>query len=121
MTKRIVISLALSALAMPAMADCRDPTTQTEMNRCAALALSKADDELNSTYSKLIRQLDKSQQAEVKSIQLLWIRFKDQSCKYEASGAEGGSLQPLLRDTCLTRLTEDRTRDLKDWVKTAGQ
>lgn len=121
MHKRILLTLPLSLCALSAMADCKNPVTQTEMNQCAALDLSKADSELNATYRKLMRQLDKPQQTEVKAIQLLWIKFKDQNCRFESSSAEGGSMQALLRDTCLTRLTETRTKDLQGWARSLGQ
>lgn len=121
MNMQLFVAIALSLFAMPAMANCKDPMTQMEMNRCAALDLAKADSHLNATYKKLMPQLDGNQKAEVKAIQLTWIKFKDLNCKFESSSAEGGSMQPLLRDTCLTRLTEARTKDLKDWIEYFGQ
>lgn len=122
MNKRI-FSLALTALvAMPlaALADCTDPQTQSEMNMCANQDLAKADAELNATYKALMRTLDKTQQAEVKAIQLLWIQFKNRTCHFESTSAEGGSIQPLLLSSCLTQLTKARTKDLKTWAQMFG-
>ncbi len=121
MHKQIFLAIALSLLATPVMANCKDPMTQTEMNQCAAIDLAKADAQLNAAYKKLMPQLDASQKAEVKAIQLAWIKFKDLNCKFESSSAEGGSMQPLLRDTCLTQLTEARTKVLQDWIQSFGQ
>lgn len=121
MHARMFTLVALSLLSFPVFAGCKNPMTQAEMNRCAALDLSTADGALNAAYKSLMRQLDKNQQAEVKAIQLSWIKFKDQNCRFEASSAEGGSMQPMLRDACLTQLTEERTNVLKNWIQTFGQ
>ena len=120
MKMRIFVAILLLACTVPAMANCKDPITQTEMNQCAAADLKRADAQLNASYKKLMTQLDANQKAEVKSIQLAWIKFKDLNCKFESSSAEGGSMQPLLRDTCLTQLTEARTKDLKSWIESFG-
>jgi uncharacterized protein YecT (DUF1311 family) len=88
--------------------------TQAEMNHCAALDLAKATDEINGTYSDLRRRLSKEQREELRQVQLAWITFKDKNCRLESTYAEGGSMQPLLHDTCLTRLTEQRNKELRE-------
>lgn len=115
------LGLTLLAMAGPAMADCTNPQTQMDMNRCAALDLAKATDGINASYQALMRRLDPGQQAELKAIQRQWISFKDRNCAFDASFVEGGSMQPLVRDACLTALTRERTQQLDTWLKTLGQ
>jgi uncharacterized protein YecT (DUF1311 family) len=92
-----------------------------EMNQCAALDLAKATDEINATYSDFRRRLPKSRQEDIKKVQLAWITYKDRNCRLESMQAEGGSLQPLIRDVCLTRLTEERNTELKELVRLLAQ
>lgn len=112
---RALMFSVLLLIAGPAAAqvNCDNATTQADMNRCAALDLQRANDEINATYADLRRGLSKAQQEELRQIQLAWIRFKDLQCQLESSVAEGGSMQPLLRDTCLTTLTNQRNTELR--------
>jgi uncharacterized protein YecT (DUF1311 family) len=121
MLKKLCASTLLFLFGIPALANCLDLKTQADMNACAAAEFTKADAKLNAAYKKLVPLLDAKQKAEVKAIQLAWIKFKEANCKFESSSAEGGSMQPLLRSTCLTNLTESRTKDLNNWIQSFGQ
>lgn len=91
--------------------------TQLEMNLCAAENYKKADAELNKTWKLLIANLLDEEVEELREVQRLWLRFRDAHCDYEAARYEGGSIQPLIRYTCLQTLTETRTEQLKDRLK----
>ncbi|MDX7780227.1 lysozyme inhibitor LprI family protein [Aeromonas hydrophila] len=56
--------------------------------------------------------LDKEQLGRLKTAQRAWITFRDAQCRYEAGVYEGGSIDPLVHSSCLTKLTEQRTKDL---------
>jgi uncharacterized protein YecT (DUF1311 family) len=46
--------------------------------------------------------------------QRLWVRYRDASCRFEASmEAGGGSAEPLARYDCLARLTDIRVKELE--------
>ncbi len=49
--------------------------------------------------------------------QRAWLNFRDKQCVIEAGQYAGGSMQPMVRAQCLTRLTKERTRQLAalDW------
>lgn len=120
MYKPFLVAAVLSCFATPALADCKNPVTQLDMNQCAASDLARADAKLNANYKKLMTLLDANQKAEVKGVQLAWIKFKDLNCRFESSSAEGGSMQPLLRDSCLIDLTEARNKDILSWIESFG-
>ena len=42
-----------------------------------------------------------------------WIKFRDGACKAEGFLFRGGTMEPLIIATCLTRLTQRRTSDLQ--------
>ncbi|NJO13902.1 MAG: DUF1311 domain-containing protein [Rhizobiales bacterium] len=42
-----------------------------------------------------------------------WLRYRDAHCALEGYIARGGSLEPLLNSSCKTRLTQERTEELK--------
>ena len=98
-------------------ANCSSPTTQFEMNACAGHELARETERINSTYGSLRRSLSPEEANELKLVQLLWIKYKDAACELESKSAEGGSMQPLLRDTCLTRLTKVRNQELSSLVE----
>ncbi|MCR9125067.1 MAG: lysozyme inhibitor LprI family protein [Rhodobacteraceae bacterium] len=121
--------IALAAiLGMPcALAAQTDPCdaarTQAEMNLCAAESYDAADRELNRVYRIAMDRaaardtmLDANQTPGtdlLRAAQRGWIAFRDLACAAESTLARGGSMQPLLRDTCMERLTLNRVADLR--------
>ena len=104
-----LLTLATSTVAQ----NCKAPTTQFDMSRCASIELETADKELNRVYGSYRGRLNTQQQTQIRDVQLAWIRYRDLSCKYEASGVEGGSAHGLILSNCLARMTTERTRELK--------
>ena len=102
----IAILLAHSFLCGAAYAACPGET-QMELNECAGMAYQKADKQLNQAYRKLQRTPD------LVAAQRAWITFRDAECKYQASGFDGGSIQPMVYANCLQSLTEDRIKQLE--------
>lgn len=97
--------------------ECREDGSMIEMKKCAQDKYSKIDRQLNQTYQTLMAKLDDNQRKQrLISAQRSWIQFRDKSCSYEASEALGGSLEGLLLTNCLTRVTDQRTSELKEYV-----
>jgi uncharacterized protein YecT (DUF1311 family) len=98
---------------------CYEPSTQADMDMCAANAYDMAQSLLNETYKQLLLKQDKSRQASLTQAQLAWVKFKDLQCAHEASVSQGGSIQPLVRSTCLTDLMQQRRQQLQALMQEA--
>lgn len=92
---------------------CASPRTQHAMNVCAAREHARADSTLNARYQDLVRNMPAAQLELLRTAQRAWIRFRDAECEHQASIYEGGSMQPMVRSSCLARLTEQRAEDLQ--------
>lgn len=121
--KKIILSiLLLSALLSPSDAPaqkrptqdpCANPRTQTAMNECADREYKAADLALNKIYKQLLSKLEGEQREGLKRVEQAWLKYRDANCDFEASFVEGGSMQPLVRSSCLADLTKKRTAELR--------
>lgn len=101
---------------------CTDLETQAGMNRCAIDKYQKANEELNKVYPQLMAKLSPEQKQKLKTAQTAWIQFRDAHCECAASfSAEGGSLEPLLKYSCLESQTRTRIKELKSLAQDVGQ
>jgi uncharacterized protein YecT (DUF1311 family) len=48
----------------------------------------------------------------LKKAQRAWIAYRDAVCEYEGYEARGGTMEPMLVNGCLARLTRTRTKEL---------
>lgn len=96
-----------------AKADCGDPQTQLELNECAAEEYEAADKELNAVYSSYRKSLPAESKTMLKEAQSAWIKFRDLSCAFEASGSIGGSIYHMVLSSCLAEKTRIRTEEIK--------
>jgi uncharacterized protein YecT (DUF1311 family) len=94
--------------------NCGDLPTQSEMNQCAAADYANVDRELNRIYGDYRSRLSEDQQRQLRESQRAWIRFRDSSCAYESSGVKGGSVYPLILNSCLANMTRTRIRQLAE-------
>lgn len=109
----LILSLMGSvALPVSAQVQCDYSGTQTQMNACAYRDYNRADAALNQAYKHAMSKLSDPTKTKLQQAQRLWIPYRDAACDAEASPFEGGSLQPLIRATCLQDLTETRTQNL---------
>ena len=92
---------------------CADLVTQSGMNRCAIYKYQKADEELNNIYPQTMGKVPSEHQQKLKVAQLAWIQFRDAHCDCEAFTYEGGSIQPLIKYSCLETETRSRIKQLK--------
>ena len=117
--------VALAAALCPAAAhagDCMDKaSTQTDMNACAAAALTAADSKLNSLYGEIEGRLagDSGAKKELVAAQRAWLAFRDAECAFASSGVAGGSVAPMIYSLCLEDQTQRRARDFDGYLKCA--
>lgn len=87
---------------------CTNAQTQSEINACAEAEYQAADAELNQVYQALVSQLPESDRAMLTTAEESWIAYRDSNCDFEQSLFAGGSIQPSVYYSCLTRMTNER-------------
>lgn len=107
--KRVLIAGAALLLSASALADeCASATTQTDLNTCTAQQYQAADKKLNQTYQAAMKRAAAPQRELLKKAQQAWIALRDADCAFAASGSEGGSVQPMIINQCMTEKTAER-------------
>lgn len=96
--------------------DCDYAGTQTQMNACAKRDYEISDKELNRVYGQLMRTLTPPKQKTLKKEQRAWLKERDPKCRKEANDeAEGGSMWPMLFESCRETSTKARIKQLKQF------
>ncbi|MGR7571707.1 lysozyme inhibitor LprI family protein [Klebsiella aerogenes] len=108
MKRTFIAAAALLASGAAWADDCSNANTQTEMNQCAAAQYQAADKKLNETWQQALKRASGQQQELLKKAQQAWISLRDADCAFLASGAEGGSMQPMLISQCMTDKSVER-------------
>lgn len=102
--------LDIDSLLIPndvsASLDCSDPHEQWQMNQCATLEYQRVDENLNRTYSQLKKALQPSLREQLRATAAAWIEHRNAVCTFERSRYKGGSIEPLIFYSCMTRETE---------------
>ena len=107
--KRTLLALTALLASGYALADeCTSANSQTEMDQCTAAQYQAADKKLNQTYQEALKRASGPQRERLKKAQRAWVALRDADCTVLSSGAEGGSLQPTLRNQCLSDKTVER-------------
>jgi uncharacterized protein YecT (DUF1311 family) len=86
--------------------------SQMELNQQAAADLRKSDEQLNAVYNKLRAKVSDAGKKSLQAAQQSWLRFRDQECEFETMGTVGGTIHSMIVAICLTRLTDQRIKDL---------
>lgn len=114
--RRIFLSACLVLLAGASAAraqECdRGDDSQQMMNICAAEDYQAADAKLNQAYQDLINSDDADDKKLLQVAQRAWISFRDAECAHSTAASSGGSIHPMEDSQCLTRLTNDRIKQL---------
>ncbi|MGC6111219.1 lysozyme inhibitor LprI family protein [Klebsiella aerogenes] len=108
MKRTLIAAAALLASGAAWADDCSNANTQTEMNQCAAAQYQAADKKLNETWQQALKRASGQQLELLKKAQQAWISLRDADCAFLASGAEGGSMQPMLLSQCMTDKSVER-------------
>jgi uncharacterized protein YecT (DUF1311 family) len=122
----ILLTFALLAAAPAQKPAQRDPCgddaqSQSEMNICADKKFKAADAALNRVYGQLAAKLEADARARLKTAEVSWLKYRDDNCDYESASFEGGSMRPLIRSSCLERMTKARTEELRGQFKELDQ
>ena len=126
-----LLSLPVISHSQESAINCKNATTQREINICAQREAQTADKKLNNTYQILQRRLAqdlrqggtaqinyaKQRYQKLINAQNAWIKFRDTSCEYERSAYEGGSIAPTIYYGCITKSTARRTADLQEYIQ----
>jgi uncharacterized protein YecT (DUF1311 family) len=101
--------------------DCANPQTQGDMNICADQDFQKSDDGLNLVWDDAKTNAENDDDTGEKSKALLtaqrnWLSFRDSQCEFEGLAAAGGSMQPLLISSCKSKMTDERVKQLREYI-----
>ena len=114
--RRILLSACLVVLAATAAAraqECdRSDDSQQMMNICAGEDYQAADARLNQAYQDQISSDDADGKRLLQVAQRAWITFRDAECAHSTAASAGGSIHAMEVSQCLTRLTNDRIKQL---------
>jgi uncharacterized protein YecT (DUF1311 family) len=115
----ILIAGPMLAGNATAAENCKYPQSQSGMNTCAGKDYELDDARLNTAYKELVSKLEKDRREKVKEIQIAWIKYRDLQCDFDSSNYEGGTMYSLVRSSCLSQITKQRTKDLKAMLEDA--
>jgi uncharacterized protein YecT (DUF1311 family) len=102
--------------AQDAVVDCENAMTQRDMNICSYEDYIAADRALNDTYAWALARTEDwgfGTQDALRAAQRAWIPYRDAACHAEGQLHEGGSIRPLIENTCKATLTTRRTQDMR--------
>ncbi|MBL0917760.1 MAG: DUF1311 domain-containing protein [Hydrogenophaga sp.] len=94
-------------------ADCSKAETQRQINACAYADFEHAQAAYAATYRDLSNGLDNAQRTLLRSAQTAWLQYRTAACDFEAAGVRGGSAEPMVRLQCQSRMTRERTAELR--------
>lgn len=114
--RRILLSACLVVLAGTSIVraqECdRSDDSQQMMNICAGEDYQAADARLNQAYQDLISSDDADGKRLLQAAQRAWIAFRDAECAHSTAASAGGSIHAMEVSQCLTRLTNERIKQL---------
>lgn len=116
---RRTIMLSSLALSTPLPAQ-----TQMQMYKQATAQLRSADSAMTARWKAVYEQMNRLDSRNTSrgggfgyaptalESQRAWLSFRDRECEIEAGRYAGGSMAPMARTQCLTRLTRERSAQL---------
>lgn len=100
----------------PPLQDCGSLQKQQAMNACAYENYQTVDAELNEGYQMIKGLLPEEGKRSLETAELAWLKFRDLDCEFERSQFEGGSIAPLILNSCLESRTNIRINELYEPV-----
>ncbi|UFH49374.1 lysozyme inhibitor LprI family protein [Pseudomonas sp. KNUC1026] len=119
------ILLASACSAAQAAQDCSGAVSTVDMQECAQKSLKAADADLNMSYQKLLKRLSGSSapgednaasRRKLINAQKAWIAFRDADCDAQYQAHIGGTLRGLVLLGCKQQHTEQRTKELDNYL-----
>lgn len=97
--------------------DCKNPSTTLEMQSCLRDEMEAADRELNELYRSIYSDLRRSKKqalaTEIAKDQRRWGKSRWKYCDEESSEEGGGTIVPLIFQSCYIQETHERVLELK--------
>lgn len=93
--------------------NCDDATTQSELTLCTAAESQQAEAERKATYQSVESTLGERGKQDLALAESAWQTFRDRDCDFAASRFEGGSIERMVFNDCLTRRTAARIQELQ--------
>ena len=115
----LVLGLLIAAPAgsVAVAAGCMDTAkTQAEMTGCAAQSARESEAMLQERFARgqeIAEARDHGAAVLLRRAQAAWARYRDLACSAEVAMYEGGSMQTLVEERCMDRLTRARDADLR--------
>lgn len=96
-----------------------EPQTTLHVNKCLQQAMVDWDKQLNEGYQQLRGKLSEKQKENLKSSQVLWIKFRDAEFNFVESQFEGmeGTMYPNLILTRKIEIIKHRVFELEKYLK----
>jgi uncharacterized protein YecT (DUF1311 family) len=109
-----------TSLILAQQPNCKSPQTTLDQSLCSSQEFQAADRKLNQVYQQLQPKLNSKQSQRLIVAQRSWLKFRDETCNYEAGHFEGGSLAPSVYGYCRARVTKERIKDLEGYLEQAS-
>lgn len=93
--------------------DCAKAETQRQLTACAYRDFEHSQAAYAAVYRDLSTGLDTGRRTLLRTAQKEWLDYRTAVCDFEASAVRGGSAEPMVRVMCQTRLTRERTNELR--------
>jgi uncharacterized protein YecT (DUF1311 family) len=103
----IVIALTIAAASTSVLAQ-----TQSDLNVTASQTAREAQAQLDKAVQTYRRRLTTQQKRMFDLSQRRWEVYRHAACEFQASGAAGGSVHPMVIDYCWRDYTMDRLKVL---------
>lgn len=116
---KFIITLSLALLSFPVSAqetiDCDNVTSQIAMNICSEQEFTEANQTLQERYTKILAAInDPAQKSLFQNAQDTWENYRQLQCDFDAGKREdSGTMWPMVMNSCLTHLTEQRLEALE--------
>jgi uncharacterized protein YecT (DUF1311 family) len=125
-------ALAIAMLCAPALASAQERTLEDSYSReykacmdksggvtvamldCGSAEYAKLDATLNAAYREAANGLEPEQRNLLRDTQRAWLAYRDSSCSFMSRLGDRGTMASLSDQSCLLRVTAERTRWLKD-------
>ena len=112
----LLFALSLNVQAEAVTNRCVNLNTQTDINICITNLAAQTDTKIGRIYGQYMKKLDNEQRLKLKESQILWIKFKEKDCAFEASSVKGGSMYSSVLGMCLIDRTEKRISELQNML-----
>lgn len=108
---RIILLAALFFSGTSYAKDCFDDSvSQAELNICSNSHAKKANQAMELSYNKLLNKINPDIKEKLKTAKKSWLQYRKDQCEFNSSGAEGGSVYPMIVLECYVEITNDYTK-----------